>query len=86
MHGLLWAMYYVRPFCESSFTGITGLLPTCHDVVIAWHVVVNQDSFEASVVPSYPCDKQGFCNRVLDFFPVNKFVHRTHLDSWNLAS
>ena len=22
----------------------------------------------------YPCDKQGYCNRVLDFFPVNKFV------------
>ena len=24
----------------------------------------------------YPCDKQGYCNRVLDFFPVNKFRHR----------
>ena len=24
----------------------------------------------------YPCNKQGYCNRVLDFFPVNNFVHR----------
>ena len=23
-----------------------------------------------------PCDKQDYCNRVLDFFPVNNFVHR----------
>ena len=24
----------------------------------------------------YSCDQQGYCNRVLDFFPVNNFVHR----------
>ena len=29
----------------------------------------------------YPCDKQGYCNQVLDFFHVNNLVRRTHLDS-----
>ena len=24
----------------------------------------------------YPCYKQGYCNRVLNFFPVNNFVHK----------
>ena len=24
----------------------------------------------------YLCDKQSYCNGVLDFFPVNNFVHR----------
>ena len=31
----------------------------------------------------YLCDKQGYCNRVLDFFHANNFVHRTHLDVWD---
>ena len=26
----------------------------------------------------YPCDKQGCCNCVLDFFSVNNFVHRVN--------
>ena len=26
--------------------------------------------------PLYSCDKQGYCNRVLDFSPVNNLVHR----------
>ena len=28
----------------------------------------------------YPCNKQGYFNRVLYFFPVNNFVHRILLD------
>ena len=29
----------------------------------------------------YPCDKQGYCNRLLDSFPINRFVHRTRPES-----
>ena len=29
-----------------------------------------------SIFDVYHCDKQGYCNRVLDFFLVNNFGHR----------
>ena len=28
---------------------------------------------------NYPCDKQGYCNRVLEFSLVSNCVHRAHL-------
>ena len=26
----------------------------------------------------YPCDKQGYWNRLLDLLPIDNFVHRTY--------
>ena len=35
----------------------------------------------------YLCDKQGYCNRVLDFFPVSSFRHNGHIvkSAWLLG-
>ena len=41
----------------------------------AWISSVQKKSFFPDV-DFYPCDKQGYCNRVLGFFPVNNYVHR----------
>ena len=54
-----------------------------NNLAIFWNkVCFNSVRFESFLILQfifYPCDKQGCCNRVLDFFSVNKFIHMTHI-------
>ena len=70
--------YFVWWYCLCL--GLRGSIPTTACVFAIRIFSASKSNSQIIVfvglVTQHPCDKQRYCYRVLDFFPLNNFVHR----------